>query len=288
MTKKSLVFPYWVWVIMFTVIPLLLISYYSLHITVDGERVLSLDNFRRIFESTPSLHDENVSIFIYLEVLWRSVRLAAICTAFCFVLGYPIGYILAGKDFSERNTLIFLFLIPMWMNVLLRTYAWLSILENNGILNSILDFFGLQKQSFLYTDGAVIMGMIYNFIPFMILPIYTILKKMDHSLIEAAQDLGADGRRVFFKVIFPISVPGVISGVTMVFMPAVSTFVISFLLGGGQFVLIGNLIEQQFLRVGNWGLGSALSMILIVLILISIAIFSLVDKDSESQGGTLY
>jgi len=176
----------------------------------------------------------------------------------------------------------------MWMNVLLRTYAWLSILENNGILNSILDFFGLQKQSFLYTDGAVIMGMIYNFIPFMILPIYTILKKMDHSLIEAAQDLGADGRRVFFKVIFPISVPGVISGVTMVFMPAVSTFVISFLLGGGQFVLIGNLIEQQFLRVGNWGLGSALSMILIVLILISIAIFSLVDKDSESQGGTLY
>jgi spermidine/putrescine transport system permease protein len=289
MTKKSLVYPYAIWVIIFTVIPLLLIIYYSLHITVDGEAVFSLENFKRIFSASDNLSGQGAeSVYIFLNVIWRSIRLAFKCTLICLVLGYPVGYILASKEFETRNTIIFLFLIPMWMNVLLRTYAWLTILENNGILNSILNFFGLPNQTLLYTEGAVVLGMVYNFIPFMILPIYTILKKINVNLIEAAQDLGADGRKTFFKILFPLSLPGVISGVTMVFMPAVTTFVISNLLGGGQFILIGNLIEQQFLRAGNWGFGSAIATVLMVIILISIGIFSLVDKDSENQGGTLY
>jgi len=289
MTKKSLVYPYLVWVIIFTVIPLLLIIYYSLHVTVDGEAVLSFDNFKRIFSPSENLNTQGgESAYIFIEVIWRSIRLAATCTLICFIFGYPVGYILASKEFETRNAIIFLFLVPMWMNVLLRTYAWLTILENNGVINTILDFFGLQKQALIYTESAVVLGMVYNFIPFMILPIYTILKKINVNLIEAAQDLGADSRKTFLKVLFPLSLPGVISGITMVFMPAVTTFVISNLLGGGQFILIGNLIEQQFLRAGNWGFGSAIATVLMFIILISIGIFSLVDKDSENQGGTLY
>jgi spermidine/putrescine transport system permease protein len=274
--RRALVYPYVVWIALFTVIPLLLIFYYSLNVSADGGTIAGLDNFRRIFASP-----------IYLDVIWRSIKLAFICTAICFVLGYPVGYILASKEYNTRNTLIFLFIIPMWMNVLLRTYAWLTILENNGILNAILNFLRLPPQAVLYTDTAVILGMVYNFVPFMILPIYTVLKRMDTRLIEAAQDLGANNRKVFFRVMFPLSVPGVISGVTMVFMPAVTTFVISNLLGGGQFLLIGNLIEQQFLRAHNWGFGSALSVVLIVTVLISIGVISLVDKDLGGQGGRL-
>ena len=280
MTRRALLYPYIVWIIMFTVIPLLLIGYYSMRATIDGEYVLTLANFARIFESTPE------GVYIFLGVVWRSVELAGICTVICFILGYPVGYILAGKEFDARNTLIFLFIIPMWMNVLLRTYAWMTILENNGLINTFLEFLGLPKQNLIYTDGAVVLGMVYNFIPFMILPIYTILKRMDHSVIEAAQDLGANKIRVFLRIVFPLSLPGVISGVTMVFMPAVTTFIISNLLGGGQFMLIGNLIEQQFLRAGgDWGFGSAIATILMLVILISIAVFSLVDKDSEGRGG---
>jgi spermidine/putrescine transport system permease protein len=175
----------------------------------------------------------------------------------------------------------------MWMNVLLRTYAWLTILETNGILNAILNFLGLPSQQILYTDSAVVLGMVYNFIPFMILPIYTILKKMDYSVVEAAQDLGANSFNVFFKVIFPLSIPGVISGVTMVFMPAVTTFVISNLLGGGQYVLVGNLIEQQFIRARDWHFGSAIAIIVIAIILLLMAVFSRVDKKPE-EGGALF
>jgi spermidine/putrescine transport system permease protein len=173
----------------------------------------------------------------------------------------------------------------MWMNFLLRTYAWLTILENNGIINNLLAFFGLPRQQLIYTDGAVMLGMVYNFLPFMILPIYTVLTKMDHSLIEAAQDLGANSKQVFAKVIFPLSIPGIASGVTMVFMPAVSTFIISNLLGGDQYMLIGNLVEQQFLRVGDWGFGSALAVIMLIIILISNTVFTLYDKEAEVKTG---
>ncbi len=165
------------------------------------------------------------------------------------------------------------------MNFLLRTYAWLTILERNGIINALLAAVGLPVTDLLYTDVAVVLGMVYNFLPFMILPIYTVLKKMDTSIIEAAQDLGADSKTVFLRVVFPLSLPGVISGITMVFMPGVTTFIISNLLGGSQFVLIGNLIEQQFLRLGDWRFGSAISVILMTIILLSMGLISLADKD---------
>jgi spermidine/putrescine transport system permease protein len=214
-------------------------------------------------------------------VTLRSIKLALICTACCFLLGYPVAYIMAGKDFNDKSFILFLFMVPMWMNFLLRTYAWLTILERNGLLNVLLNFLGLPTVDLLYTDAAVLLGMVYNFLPFMILPIYTVLKKMDNSIIEAAQDLGANSVSVFFRVVFPLSLPGVVSGITMVFMPGVSTFIISNLLGGSQYMLIGNLIEQQFLRVGDWRFGSAIAAVLMVLVLLSMAVFSLVDRKND-------
>jgi spermidine/putrescine transport system permease protein len=178
----------------------------------------------------------------------------------------------------------------MWMNFLLRTYAWLTILENNGILNSFLGLFGLS-QNILYTETAVMLGMVYNFIPFMILPIYTVLKRMNTNVIEAAQDLGANPLKVFMRVVLPLSLPGVVSGITMVFMPAVTTFVISDILGGRKVILIGNVIERQFLNVGDWGFASALSVVLMLIVLLSMGIFSLVDKDAsdnQDDGGVLH
>ena len=174
-----------------------------------------------------------------------------------------------------------LFVIPMWMNFLLRTYAWLTLLERNGALNQLLLAVGMPPLNILYTDYAVILGMVYNFLPFMILPIYSVLSKIDQGVIEAAGDLGANNFVVFWRVILPLSLPGVISGITMVFMPALTTFVISRLLGGGQYTLVGNLIEQQFLVVGDWGFGSAISMVMIVLILISMAIMSFFENPEE-------
>lgn len=222
----------------------------------------------------------------YLLALWRSIWLAFVCTVICFALGYPIAYIMASREYASKGFLLFLFLVPMWMNFLLRTYSWLSILERNGFINSLLRLLSLPEARILYTDKAVVLGMVYNFLPFMILPIHTVMKKMDSSIIEAAQDLGANGRTVFLRVVFPLSIPGVVSGVTMVFMPSVTTFIISKLLGGAQFMLIGNMIERQFTESRNWNLGSAVSVMLMVLILTSIAIFTVVDKDGE--GGALF
>ncbi len=235
---------------------------------------LTLRHFARAFEP------------VYLKVIARSIQLAAISTIVCFCLGYPVAYIMSSKEYSKNTTLLFLFLVPMWMNFLLRTYAWLSILEHNGLINSLLSFIGLPKLNLIYNDFAVLLGMTYNFIPFMILPIYTVLKKIDHSIIEAAQDLGANGFNVFLRVVFPMSLPGVISGVTMVFMPAVTTFVISNLLGGGQYILVGNLIEQQFLKVYDWNFGSAISVLLLLIIFVTIVIFSFTETDEGE--GTLF
>jgi spermidine/putrescine transport system permease protein len=195
--------------------------------------------------------------------------------------------ILASKEYSRHKTLSILFIIPMWMNFLLRTYAWLTLLEKNGIINSILSFFSLPKINILYTNTAVVLGMVYNFLPFMILPIYTVLMKIDRRLIEAAQDLGGNSFTVFRRITVPMSIPGVMSGITMVFMPAVTTFVISKLLGGGQYALIGNLIERQFLQVYDWNFGSAISIIMMIFILISIAIMSRFDED-KGGGAALW
>ncbi|MCL1881056.1 MAG: ABC transporter permease [Oscillospiraceae bacterium] len=262
MPKKLFAYPYLIWVIAFIAIPMFFIVYYSLN-TPEG---LGLDNYARVFEP------------LFLNVFWRSIRLAVICTVICLVLGYPAGYILASKDFEQKGFIIFLFLMPMWMNFLLRTYAWMTILENNGVINSILERFGIAPLAMINTEEAVMLGMVYNFIPFMILPIYTVLKNMDTKVIEAAKDLGANPVKVFFRVIFPLSLPGVISGATMVFMPAVSTFVISDLLGGGRVFLIGNVIEREFMTASNWEFASALSVILMVTVLISIGLFSLIGR----------
>ena len=187
---------------------------------------------------------------------------------------------------SRRNFMIMLFILPMWMNFLLRTYAWMPILGKTGIVNNILSKVGIGPISFLYNDGAVLLGMVYNFLPFMVLPLYTILIKMDQDLINAAADLGANRFKIFLKVILPLSIPGIFSGITMVFMPAVSTFVISRLLGGGQFMLLGNLIEQQYTTMGDWNFGSAISIFMMIIILIFMALTSKFDSGSDKEGGT--
>ena len=273
MNKKWVSTPYLLWMIIFIVVPLFLVCFYGTTIKTDTGFIFSLEPLRRCLEPT------------YLKVLGRSVLLAAISTLICLILGYPIAMILTNKDFTDKNIYLMLFIIPMWMNFLLRTYAWLTLLEKNGLLNVFLQKIGLHPIHILYTNQAVVLGMVYNFLPFMVLPIYSVLKKLDYSLIESAQDLGANQVQTFIKVILPLSIPGVVSGITMVFMPAVTTFVISRLLGGGHYYLIGNLIEEQFLSVGNWHFGSALSILLMIIILISLMITSRYDTDKEGSVG---
>lgn len=284
MKNKWLSGPYLFWMVIFIVIPMFLILYYGQTKTVDGSVVFSLDNFKRLFEQSQNANALGIRKYPYIYITLKSVAIAAIATVICFALGYPVAYILASRDYSKKTMLLFLFAVPMWMNFVLRMYGWLTLLEDNGVINSILDFLGFSKVNLLYTDGAVLLGMVYSFLPFMILPIYTVLKKMDYSLIEAAQDLGANPLAVFARIVFPLSIPGIVSGVTMVFMPAVTTFFISNLMGGSDYILIGNLIERQFLHNFDWNFGSALSLVLMVIILLSIGIFSLVDKENEGGG----
>lgn len=265
--KKTLVYPYLIWMFIFILIPLILVIYFSLTDNIDGKMIFTLENYKKAMNP------------IYISVMWESIYLAIISTIICFILGYPVAYIMSEKGFNAKSSLLFLFLVPMWMNFLLRTYAWLTILETNGILNSILNFLGLNKIDILYTREAVVLGMVYNFLPFMILPIYTVLKKIDRSYIEAAQDLGADSKTVFLKLIFPLSLPGVASGLIMVFLPAVTSFVIPDLLGGGKVILAGYLIERQFLLIGNWHFGAALAILLLVIVLIFDRFINLISKN---------
>ena len=274
-SESRLATPYAIWSVLFIVIPLILIVFFSFTKQVDGRYMFTLDNFDKFF---------NV---MYFKVVRRSLVLAFISTVLCLIVGYPTAYIISKAKPSRRATLLLLCILPMWMNFLLRTYAWSAILGRNGVLNTILTAIGLPAMNILYTDSAVMLGMVYNFLPFMIIPIYTILTKMDQDLINAAKDLGANSTQVFTKVIFPLSMPGVVSGITMVFMPAVSTFVISKLLGGGQFMLIGNLIEQQFMSVGDWHFGSAISIFMMIVILISMALMNKFSDDSGKEGGGL-
>ena len=274
-SESRLATPYAIWSVLFIVIPLILIVFFSFTKQVDGRYMFTLDNFDKFF---------NV---MYFKVVRRSLVLAFISTVLCLIVGYPTAYIISKAKPSRRATLLLLCILPMWMNFLLRTYAWSAILGENGFINTLLGMVGLGPINILYTDAAVLLGMVYNFLPFMILPIHTILSKMDQDLINAAKDLGANNFQVFTKVIFPLSLPGVISGITMVFMPAVSTFVISKLLGGGQFYLIGNLIEQQFMSVGDWHFGSAISIFMMIIILISMAIMNKYSSGTDKEGGGL-
>ncbi|ODU55806.1 MAG: ABC transporter permease [Clostridium sp. SCN 57-10] len=270
---KLAVVPYSIYAAIFIVAPLLLIFLYSLR---DMTGAYTLDNYLRFF---------NFADPIYLKVLWRSIWLAAVSTLICLLLGYPMAYILAKLPSKIRGTVSFLFILPMWMNFLLRTYAWMALLERTGLINTLLQSIGLGPLDLMYTQWAVVLGNVYNFLPFMVLPIYTVLIKIDKSVIEAAQDLGGDHRVVFRKVVFPLSLPGVVSGISMTFMPAVTTFVISRLLGGGQNALIGDIIENQFKLVGDWGFGSAMSVILMVLILLAM---NFIHKyEAENTGGSV-
>ena len=264
--------PYIIWSGLFIVIPLFLIIFFAFTRSDNGTYTFTLNNFKELMQP------------MYFRIFYRSIKLALMSTILCLLIGYPAAYIIAKSKARRQSVLLMLVIVPMWMNFLLRTYAWSAILGRNGVLNTILTAIGLPAMNILYTDSAVMLGMVYNFLPFMIIPIYTILTKMDQDLINAAKDLGANSTQVFTKVIFPLSMPGVVSGITMVFMPAVSTFVISKLLGGGQFMLIGNLIEQQFMSVGDWHFGSAISIFMMIVILISMALMNKFSDDSGKEG----
>lgn len=270
---KWISYPYVFWMILFIVVPLILVIVFSFTTgDIPGNLSLTLENFQRFFQP------------LYLKVLGKSVNLALKSTLACLILGYPIAMIISRESVKKRNAMILLFVLPMWMNFLLRTYAWMTLLGKNGVINFFITKMGFEPLNLLYNDSAVLMGMIYNFLPFMVLPIYSVLIKIDKSLIEAAEDLGASKLDVLLEVIFPLSLPGVISGITMVFMPALSTFVISRLLGGGQYYLIGNLVEQQFLLAGDWHFGSAISIIMMIFIVIAMIITTKFDKDKEGGG----
>ena len=264
MNRKVWATPFIVWMVLFTLAPIVLVVIYSL---TDASGAFTLDNFAAFLDP------------IYINVLLRSIGMALLCTLICLLIAYPAAYFLSQKDIDKKGVLILLFIIPMWMNFLLRTYAWLI----TSAVNRVLSWFGVQQEvRLLYNYGAVLMGMVYNYLPFMMLPLYTVLSKMDGSVIEAAEDLGANRLHVFTRVIVPLSLPGVASGITMVFMPAVTTFVISRLLGGAQFKLFGDLIEQQFLFTGNWNFGSAMSLVMMVLLLVSMGIM---NRFGDKEGG---
>lgn len=274
MKKSWIAYPYVLWSVIFTIVPMLLILYYGFTTTTEsGEIVFSLENYKLFFENE-----------IYTMALWRSLCFSVIATLICFIIGYPMAYILARSNFRNKTFLLSILVIPMWMSLLLRTYAWMILLDNNGLFNMMLEFFGAKPIQLLYNEQSIVFGMVYNFLPFMILPIHSVLIKIDKHAIEAAQDLGANGFQVFRRIIFPLSIPGIVSGITMVFMPAVTTFAISDILSGRKISLMGNLIENQFVRQDNWHLGSAISIILIVLIFASMIFTSKYEKENEGGG----
>lgn len=263
--SKWLSLPFSVWLFVFIVVPLILIVFFAF---TEENNSFTLNNFFQVSK--------------YSGVFIKSILLSAIATIVCLILGYPFAFIISKMSEKAQGIMVILIMLPMLMNFLLRTYAWMTILENNGVLNNLLRLFHLPTFQLINTKGAVVLGMVYNFLPYMILPIYSVLSKIDRRIIEAARDLGADRFKVFSKIILPLSMPGIISGVTMVFVPSVSTFIISKMLGGGANILIGDLIEMQFLGNSyNPHLGSAISLILILLVLICMGILNQYNKDNS-------
>lgn len=264
--------PYTVWMALFVLIPIALVLYYAF---TDASGSFTFANLG--------------SIVTFGSTFWISIRLALISTVICLLLAYPLAFSISRMKTNRQQTMIMLVMLPMWMNFLIRTYAWMTILEGNGLINTFLRWLGHPGFEMINTNGAIVLGMVYNFLPYMILPIYSVLTKIDKSTIEAAEDLGANKMQVFRRIVLPQSVPGLISGITMVFVPAVSTFIISKLLGGGKTNLIGDIIEMYFLgNAGevNYNVGAALSLVLMILILVSMGIMNHFDKD-ESGGGML-
>ncbi len=269
MNKKIwLTGPYLFWSVSFIIIPLCMVIYYGI---TDKEGNFTLAN---IFSVTTPEH---------LKALGLSLLLSLISTLICLLLAYPLSYILATMNKNQKSLIVLIFILPMWMNFLLRTLAWQTLLEKTGVINSLLGLLNLPALNIINTPYAIILGMVYNFLPFMVLPIYNSLTKIDDDVVNAARDLGADGIQTFFKVIFPLSLPGVISGITMVFIPALTTFIISNLLGGSKFLMIGNIIEQEFTQAYDWNTGSGLSLVLMIFIIISMVVSSVFDKEEEGN-----
>ena len=268
MKTKIPAIPYLIWTLVFILVPLVLVIYFAF---TNQRGDFTIKNFADVSTFAP--------------VIMRSVMLAFVSTLVCLILAYPLSYYISIQNKTVQHALIMLVMLPMWMNFLLRTYAWMTILEQNGLINKALIFFGLSPVKLINTQWAVLIGMIYNYLPFMILPLYSVMTKIHKSLIEASQDLGANSFNVFTKVVFPLSLPGMASGVTMVFVAAVSTFVISRMLGGGSNILIGDLIEMQFLGMSyNPNLGSAISLVLIVISLCAILLMQQIDDDDDVEG----
>lgn len=284
--------PYTLWMIAFTLLPLILIAYYAF---TDKSGAFTLANFQSFWDANYSKNQRYAEMggealklirrgTVNVDTLVFSVWMAFLCTFISLVIGYPAALFMADRHMKIGSTIVILFIVPMWMNFLLRTVAWVSLLEDTGLINSVLQSMGFRSVQLMYNSGAVLLGMVYNFLPFMVFPIYTSLSKLDPKLFEAAQDLGADEVRTFTRVTLPLSIPGIISGITMVFMPSVTTFFISRILGGGNTLMFGDLIESKFLSENNWNVGSALSLIMMLLILASLGILRKADPEGEGGG----
>ena len=266
--KKLLGTPYFLWSLIFILIPLGMVFYYGL---TDRSGAFTLNN---IISITTAEH---------AKALWLALLLSLIATVLCLLLAYPLAMILCNMGVNQHSFIVLIFILPMWMNFLLRTMAWQTLLEKTGVINSILNFLHLPALKIINTPYAIVLGMVYNFLPFMVLPIYNALSKIDRNIIHAAKDLGANNIQVFFKITLPLSVPGIISGITMVFIPALTTFVISKLLGGSKVLLIGNVIEEEFTQASNWHLGSGLSIVLMLFIIVNMVLSAIFDKDGEGS-----
>lgn len=268
LSKKMLSLPYLFWCIAFIVIPLFMVVYYGI---TDKTGAFTIENITAIATAEHS------------KALWISLLLSIASTVICLLLAYPLAMILTSLKVKQHSFVVLIFILPMWMNFLLRTIAWQNLLEKNGVINTVLKFLHLPTLNIINTPAAIILGMVYNFLPFMILPIYNSLTKIDKNVVNAAKDLGADSFQTFYHIIFPLSLPGVISGITMVFVPALTTFVISTLLGGSKILLIGNVIEQAFTNTNNWHLGSGLSIVLMAFIIFNMILSAIFDKDGEGN-----
>lgn len=267
LSKKLIASPYFVWAAIFIIVPLLFVVYYSL---VDANGAFTLEYVSQIGK--------------YKDIMLNSIWLGFIATVISLLLVYPLAFIMARSGLNVQRTMMMLVMLPMWMNLLIRTYSLMILLQDTGIINSVLSFLHLPKVHMINTQGAVVLGMIYNYIPYMILPLYSIMSKIDNGLIEAAEDLGANKLTVLRKVILPLSLPGIASGFTMVFVPSVSTFYISKKLGGNAFALIGDVIEMQFKSSNNYNLGAALSLVLMFMILICMAVMNRFTGDDDDGG----
>lgn len=256
--------PYIVWSVLFIVAPMIMVVYYAF---TDRSGAFAWDNI--------------TALTAYKETFARSIGYAIAATVICLILAYPLAYIMARSKASKQRTLMMLVMLPMWMNFLIRTYSWITILSNTGIINNLFKAIGLPTVQMINTPGAVILGMVYNFLPYMVLPIYSIMSKLDYSLTEAAQDLGCNSTSVLRRVIMPLSMPGVVSGITMVFVPSVSTFYISQKLGGGKFLLVGDSIEMQFQSAYNYNLGASLSLVLMLMIILCMLVMNRFADDDE-------